>query len=444
MKNNFQEISYETFQNIVTSSANPSLLCGNGLSINFEPQLTLNSLGENLYKTHTHIVKFSDYKVVSPKMKPVLLPNYKATIKYLERVIHNAEEFLDFFSDAVNFAKGITNPQVIEWITDNKFNTKLVMGFGPLDYVTDLIKQAESSDSAFKVNYEYWTILIYFALVLAQAPSNIYISPEANKFVKAVSIGAEQSLGIGSNNQPDYFSKTCENGMFTYLRLLLATNILLVGNGYHVEQMSKWDFFQRDVLKQFFALFNYVITTNYDLLAEKIIDGAVSHLHGCYTRQPQIVLGQSLGVFIDAVRYDLSSILIGDYFVAKSFYATTVHIAQKSSSNTKINFHQEVLKQIIEKEKSDTIVIFGLNINNDYHIVRDLQVFLYQSGMPQANIIFCYFSKEDRTAFREAYESCITYSEELNKYVQEHISTYTIDSHSILQRFFIEKDKGIY
>lgn len=444
MKNNFQEISYETFQNIVTSSANPSLLCGNGLSINFEPQLTLNSLGENLYKTHTHIVKFSDYKVVSPKMKPVLLPNYKATIKYLEQVIHNAEEFLDFFSDAVNFAKGITNPQVIEWITDNKFNTKLVMGFGPLDYVTDLIKQAESSDSAFKVNYEYWTILIYFSLVLAQAPSNIYISPEANKFVKAVAIGAEQSLGIGSNNQPDYFSKTCENGMFTYLRLLLATNILLVGNGYHVEQMSKWDFFQRDVLKQFFALFNYVLTTNYDLLVEKITDSAVSHLHGCYTRQPQIVLGQSLGVFIDAVRYDLSSILIGDYFVAKSFYTTTVHMAQKSSSNTKINFHQEVLKQIIEKEESDTIVIFGLNINNDYHIVRDLQVFLYQSGMPQASIIFCYFSKEDRTAFREAYESCITYSEELNKYVQEHISTYTIDSHSILQRFFIEKDKRIY
>ena len=75
--------------------------------------------------------------------------------------------------------------------------------------------------------------------------------------------------------------------------------------------------------------FNYVLTTNYDLLVEKITDGAVSHLHGCYTRQPQIVLGQSLGVFIDAVRYDLSSILIGDYFVAKSFYATTVHMAQK-------------------------------------------------------------------------------------------------------------------
>jgi len=374
-------------------------------------------------------------------MKPVLLPNYKATIKYLERAIHNEEEFLSLFSDAVKFAKSITNPQVIVWITDNKFNAKLVMGFGPLDYVTDLIKQAESNDSVFKINYEYWTILIYFALVLTQAPSNIYIALEENKFVKAVAIGAGQSLGIRSNNQPDYFLKTCENGMFTYLRLLLATNILLVGNGYHVERMSKWDFFQRNILKQFFTLFDHVITTNYDLLAERITDGEVSHLHGCYTRQPQIVLGQSLGVFIDAVRYDLSSILIGDYFVAKSFYATTVHIAQKSSLNAKIDFHQEVLKQIIAKGKSDTIVIFGLNVNNDYHIVRDLQVFLYQSGLPQANIIFCYYSEEDCVAFREAYESCITYSEELNKYVREHISTYTIDSHSILQHFFVKKDK---
>lgn len=79
-------------------------------------------------------------------------------------------------------------------------------------------------------NTLYADRIIYFALVLAQAPSNIYISPEANKFVKAVAIGAEQSLGIGSNNQPDYFSKTCENGMFTYLRLLLATNIDIIND----------------------------------------------------------------------------------------------------------------------------------------------------------------------------------------------------------------------
>lgn len=438
MENNFQDISIEMFQNLITSSTNSSLLCGNGLSINFEPQLTLNSLGENLYRTHTHIVKFSDYKVVTPKMKAVLLPNYKATIKYLERVIHNSKDFLALFSDAVNFAKSICNPVVIEWITDNKFNAKLVMGFGPLDYVTDLIKQAESSSSVFNVNYEYWTILIYFALVLAHAPTNVYISPEENKLVKAVAIGAEQSLEIGSNSQSDYICKACENGMFTYLRLLLATNILLVGNGYNVELMSKWNFFQKDTLKPFFALFNHVITTNYDLLIEKLTGNEVSHLHGCYTRQRQTVLGQSLGVFIDAVRYDLSSILIGDYFVAKSFYATTAYVAQKSSLNTKINFYNEVLKQIIEKGKSDTVAIFGLNVNNDYHILRDLHIFLYQSGLPKANIIFCYFSEADRAAFMEAYESCITYSEELNKYVRERISTFTMDSHSILQRFFVE------
>ena len=53
---------------------------------------------------------------------------------------------------SVQHEKGITNPQVIEWITDNKFNTKLVMGFGPLDYVTDLIKQAESSERCFVIS----------------------------------------------------------------------------------------------------------------------------------------------------------------------------------------------------------------------------------------------------------------------------------------------------
>ena len=105
MSENYQDISIEIFQELVSSSANPTLLCGNGLSINFEPNLTLSGLGEKMYMTHLHILNFSNYRALTPKMKQAFLPNYKATIKYLKRIIQNKDDFSNFFSDAVNFAK---------------------------------------------------------------------------------------------------------------------------------------------------------------------------------------------------------------------------------------------------------------------------------------------------------------------------------------------------
>lgn len=439
MKESISDISIETFKGLLANSKNPSLLCGNGLSMNFEPQLGLDFLGGNMYKAHKHVILFSDYRVLAPKMKPVLLSNYKSTIRFLKKAIRSPKDLSELFLDAIDFAKSIITPPVIEWISNHKFDLKLVMGFGPLDYVTDLIKQAENNNSVFKVNYEFWTILIYFALVLVQTPSSVYSIPDKNKFIKAVTIGGEQSLELGTNNQPGYFAKVCENGMFTYLRLLLSTNILLVGNGYHVEQMSKWDYFQKELLEEFFQKFNNVLTTNYDLLIENLTEKRVYHLHGCYQRQRQIVLGQSLGIFVDTVRYDLSSILIGDYFIAKSYYATAAYMALSGSQNSKIMSHHKILEQVIVDQKSETFVIFGLNISNDYHIVRDLQTFLCQSGVSQSNIIFCYFSEDDKLAFKDAYEACITYSDEINEYVRKHISIYTIDSHKILDYFFVEK-----
>lgn len=438
----FSDITIETFVKLLKESNSPSLICGNGLSINFEPSLSLKRLGEAMYSTHTYIMTFSSYKTVSPQMEQVFLPNYKAAIKHMKKTIHSEDDFTVLFSDAVEFAKFINNPQISEWIKTNGFSKNLVMGFGPLDYVADLVKQSEQSDSIFCINYELWTILIYFALIILDAPSSLSANLDSNKFVQAVRIGGQRTLGLTNKSQNDYYSKTCENGMFIYYRLLLSSNILLTGNGYNVDLMSKWSNYQKDVLAGFLNLFNYIMTTNYDLLLERLTGRPIYHLHGCYTRSPQTVLGQSLGIFVNSTRYDLSSILIGDYFIAKTFYAITAHMSQKFPTNTKVDFHHEIMEQIIANNKSDTIVIFGLNVNNDFHIIRNIQVFLEKSKLKQAKVIFCYFNAEDKISFEHAYESCITYLDELNKYVQENISVYTIDSHYILQHFFVDNEQG--
>ena len=81
-------------------------------------------------------------------------------------------------------------------------------------------------------------------------------------------------------------------------------------------------------------------------------------------------------------------------------------------------------------------------MNNDFHIIRNLQVFLERSRLKKCKIVYCYFNTEDKMSFERAYKSCITYSDELNKYVRENISTYTLDSHYILQHFFIDNEGG--
>lgn len=428
----FSDISLDTFLNILKKSDNPSLICGNGFSLNFEPALSLNSLGETMYATHTYVLNHSGYQVLAPKMKQVFSSNYADTIKHLKKAITSKNDFIQLFSDAIDFAKKINNSHVSEWIRANGFSPYLAMGFGPLDYVSELIKQSEREASVFSVNYELWTVLIYFALVLRDAPGTVLTNLGENKFVKAVLIGGKLSLELHSQPPGNYFFKTIENGMFVYYRLLISTNILLTGHAYHVEQMSKWEDYQKDKLNDFFALFKSIITTNYDLLLENLTNRPIQHLHGCYTRNPQIVLGQSLGVSIDAIRYDLSSILIGDYFIAKTFFAISAHMSGKAP-----NFFNEMMKHVISNGKSDTIVIFGLNINNDFHIIRNLQVFLEESKLEKCNIVFCYFDTEDRVSFERAYEACITYSNELNKYVRENISVYTLNSQHILQHFFV-------
>lgn len=432
----FVDITIEMSLNLIKESASPALICGNGLSINFEPNLALGQLSKNMYKTHMHVMKFGDYAVTSKAME-AYTSNYSATMKHLKKSIHNQEDFTSLFEDAIRFAKIINTPSICEWICNNGFNSKLVMGFGPLDYVFELLKQAEASDMALSINYEFWSIIIYFALVLNDAPSNIYSSNENNRFIKAVLCGGQFTRGYIQKNQSGYLEKTCENGVFTYLRLIFSTNILLAGNGYHVDQMSRWNDYNKDELNLFFSLFKNIITTNYDLLIEKLTNRSVSHLHGCYTRQKQVALYQSLGVFVDAVRYDLSSILIGDYFIVKSFFSTATLLAQKFPINTKIRNYNQIFEELIVKEKTDTIVIFGLNVNNDFHILRDLQVYFQRSGLGNAQIVYCYFCEEDKTSFENAYESCITYSPELNDYIRNHISVYTLDSRCILKRFFI-------
>ena len=82
-------------------------------------------------------------------------------------------------------------------------------------------------------------------------------------------------------------------------------------------------------------------------------------------------------------------------------------------------------------------VIFGMNIDNDQHIIRD--VMLRFSDMPSKNvkIIYCYFTEEDRDTFNEQYESSITFRKDVSYRVKETELLY-IRTQDILKEYFVK------
>ena len=147
-----------------------------------------------------------------------------------------------FFYDAVIFANSIVkNDKVIEWLNRNNYNTILTFGLQQLDFVKKIVLQANLG-SALSVNYEYWSVLIYYVLALRKAPDEIYqLITKINSLVLfwLVILIQKQNEEF---NRTALLLKVANNGVYTYLRLLFSSNIILNGDSLNVRQLKKMEF----------------------------------------------------------------------------------------------------------------------------------------------------------------------------------------------------------
>jgi hypothetical protein len=224
--------------------------------------------------------------------------------------------------------------------------------------------------------------------------------------------------------------------MYTYLRFLFTANILLDGKSYNVTNLSNWNKYDIENISSFLSNFDSLMTTNYDMLLESITKRKISHLHGYYSKQKKRVLSQSLGIFYNMVRYDLSTAVIGDFFLSKSFLPITSKQAAKQPQNSNIEIYDQILERVIKETQSQIIVIFGLNMDNDFHILRDIQIFFEAGKIKSPHIIYCYFNEDDKNGFINGYDACITYSEELCDFVRNTIKVSIIDSKQLIEKLF--------
>lgn len=218
---------------------------------------------------------------------------------------------------------------------------------------------------------------------------------------------------------------------------MFAINILLEGHGINVNELTNWSKFDKSKINELFSKFDHLLTTNYDLLIENIAGRTVRHLHGEYSKKENVVFYQSMSVSFDMNKIDLSTIIVGDYFGGKTFFINTAQTCAGKFPNSSVQYNSKILEDIIRKQKTTTVVIFGLCVDNDYHIIRDLQVYMGLENIQNAEIVFCYYDDYAKNGFLNVYEKCITYSSNLNDFVRNNIKLSLMDSKKILNKYFI-------
>lgn len=429
----YTELSYDELVSTVDSHK-AAFICGNGLSINFDEGYLAGNLTKRLFETHCHIIDNIDYDVYSDeKYNAALKENLQGTLDVLKKV-KSPKDFDGLYSSALRFAKSVVcSEMVLKWLDDNGYDQTLTFGLSSISLLETVVSQADKY-GIFNVNYESLTILIYFVMALKQAPKEIYRFDISNLFVQAVLFGNKYRF-TKQKGFSAALSDTAISGMFIYYRFLYASNILMNGKSFDVKKLQHWNSVDRQALNAFLRKFDCILTTNYDNILDTITDRGIYHLHGKFSLDKNIVLQQSLGVKYDMTRYDISTILIGDYFLSKSFLPIAANFAVKTGKNTKYDFYAKILEKTIRDKHTEVVVIFGLNIENDYHILRDLQVFLEAGGITTPKIIYCYYTEADRDSFLDMYNKCITYSAELSEFVKNSIGVYVVNSQDVLKHF---------
>jgi len=122
----YEELTLSEFEKLI-SDTNSSVLCGNGLSINFDNRFLMNNLGKSLYNAHCTWKAHSNYKIISnAAFKDGLKTNYSGAKKIING-IKSEEDLENFFKYAISFVNRIVEDgNVVKWLNDNGFDSNLV------------------------------------------------------------------------------------------------------------------------------------------------------------------------------------------------------------------------------------------------------------------------------------------------------------------------------
>ncbi|MCD3245401.1 hypothetical protein G8S21_05505 [Clostridium botulinum C] len=434
--NKLKKIDLETMDKIIKDD-NSLFLCGNGFSMNFDSDF--GNIFDRLYQAHKSIVRNGEYEIArdTQGFKGKSLKGYKNVLNYTK--YFSEDKIRNIFKDGHKFAQSIiNNRQVIEELKEKEFITDLTFGRSEIDLVKEIYGETDSY-SIESTNIEYWTILIYFYFALRKLQSKNYKFPVLNSFLTIIEIGhVDEITFMGTNKSRDIvIESTLFNGFNTYYRLLFCTAIFSNGKALQLEQLNKISKLSIKKIQEYLGGFNSIVTLNYDSILDMILPNSyIYHPHGSFINKKEYVHGQSLGLNYDNNKYvSFSDILIGDYFYNKTYRGIINNMAKNSLYNKKPKHIAQIINSVIKEKNIDAFIIFGMNIQNDQHVIRNIMTGCFFADIENPKIIYCYYNEEEALQFQEEFKNMITFSEDASEYAKN-IDVQYIDTHDILDKHF--------
>lgn len=408
-----------------------AFLCGNGFSMNFDSDF--GRIYDKLFISHKNVIYNSSYEIKANKnFTRKCMDNFQSVKKFLRNI---SEDYLyGIFNDALIFAESIReNRKLIEVLWEEKLITKLGFGLCQIDILNQICEVGKNKGITY-VNIEHWTILIYFYFAIKKLNLNYYQFPTNNSFITVLKVGNKSPIKLLPQEKQIYEEVTF-NGFTTYYRLLFSIAIFSNGKALDMSMLSNINNLDMENIKNFLNKFDLLLSLNYDKIMENIVGDRVEHFHGEFVKnKTEYVFSQSLGFNYDNGYVSFSDILIGDFFIFKAFLPV-VNKLSKNIYNKKISTFSDKMDTLIKDNSINNIVIFGMNIENDQHVLRNIMLAFYFSQQTNPQIIYCYFTPEEKKDFEEQFEAVITFSPEVNEYVKN-INVSYIKTHEVLKEYF--------
>ena len=428
-----KEITYEELEKIVQKQPT-AFLCGNGFSINFDSDFA--NIYDRLYETHKLLIRNGKFEVkANNSFQKIFKDNYKSVCKYV--YTYRQKDMEQVFASGVYFAESIVeNGELLEELNNNGYIHKLVFGKTELDLVESIARVGNKWGYR-SVNIEYWPILIYMVFAIIGINTEKYEFPHNNEFITLIRMGNINKNKLVPESD-DIRQFVLSNGFNTYYRMLFATAILCNGKAVNFSELGNLSNLKLKKIRNFLDKYKVLMTLNYDHILENMSSRPVVHIHGRYEQnKKEYVYYQSLGVQISPATYiSFSDILIGDYFINKTF-AGIINVMNKNPINKKISNIVKTVGDRMEKDEIEAVVIFGMNIDNDQHIIRDIKLRFSDIPSKDVKIVYCYFTEEDRNVFHEQYEAAITFRDDVSQRVKKTELLY-IKTQDILQEYFMK------
>lgn len=417
-----------------------AFICGNGFSINFDSYFS--NVYDRLYDSCKVLFHNGEYSISSnKKFTSKCRTNYNSVKEYLRSI--SKDKFYKIFDDGVKFAESIIlNNNLIKKLETAKFKDNnpiihnLIFDKDELVLVKSIYEVGTRKGSKY-INIEYWPILIYMYFAIKYLELDFYKLPEQNMFIKMIELGDKSDIELTPGNY--IYEKTLFNGFEIFYRMLFSITIFSDGKAIDLTLLDKACELDIKNIKKFLDKFKVIFTLNYDKLIEQITSRDVQHLHGSYiSNKKEYVYYQSLGMNYGKKYISFSDILIGDYFINKGMFLNVRNLTS-GKANNKITFDEsKILNDKILENKTNTIILFGLNIDNDEYMMRALILALENAKNKNTNIIYCYFTKDEKQNFKPKYDKLNKFSNEVTQYGKKIKISY-IETQNILKEYFYKK-----